>query len=810
MGIKIPGLKAGHKEDNKLELILPDKFQFKLSHFNGSGKFSELNVFKKADKECIEKGVEDNFTKTDPFASLIYVEFIIQNLRKQQYEGTLSDLELVEYDYPSLDERSRKKNKHPQKEIVDSFNMQFKFDRDTLHLPQIIAEYFMNYESKEAGYDARVSYIEDILKNYSQIYGVLFKKLFGVMPEKSVDLPPEAAWHKKFEKGIFIQVAALYDSAKMSGNSTMPSTTQKNASDKESVHTNTTNPTVNTSEKTEVVSVPNPPEARQPMPTHVQEEVTSQVKKFDTQPIEKDQKFKTGQFPTPASSGAPKSMPTRLTKTMNNQRYRRGFVLEEEFKQLDKYRNMANLELPDSCFGVVKDVPQTDPDYVLYQVNRKRQLLHQDLQTAIEGLNTSAEARLGSEIDQFKTDIQGFVAKHNKANNVAEQARNVVEPLIKQERQTEYKNQLARIDQQELDNQEVEDKRHQTELTRIKAQASQLRDALDGKLDSQFKTAYDEKYAQVLAETTEKAEKDKEDQLTAMLATYSSKLQTSAETLQQQSIQFIANLKTQQEQEIAEYEAQQQKIHAEAQQREIALSTNDSLLKNYDNLAQQLEIAEGRNDDLNAQVNKLMAENQGLRANINAVSNEKAVASPQVAPGVLSNEVIAELIKAATSKTQSTPVTQTPVSQDKTRSSHKGATVAAIIVALLAGGAGAFGYQAYNDQVIEAKSKAQASSRKQSEKIASLESKVATKKSSKTEATKSTATTDYKQLDAALANNDLSVYLRDFKGKSLGDNDQRVLKVGQLFVQQGNYTAAKQVSVENPDHNQLLNTYLGI
>ncbi|WP_419153681.1 hypothetical protein [Weissella viridescens] len=818
--MKIPKLKGLNRDkqasDSPAVPPLEDRFQFDLSDL-------KLDVDTEQMLQSVAKEVQQHedrtYEDTKPYASFIFVEELIRKLKQLQKDVKVEGLGLVEYDFPTLREHT-KKNVHPEKQIVDHYDMAFKVNANIVHLPQVIAEYFMNLEQAEVDYEARKSYIKEILDVYDRLYGVLFEKYFGCRPNKAVDLPSESKWSKLYQKQAYIVVPGLYNAGNIDPNVSG----QKDSAPLEN---------------TEVVNMTNVSVSPTPTPTAVTEIPETQPDHTQSQPHEENfsgesQHNQTTELPVvqtdannvEQSVAQPRTLPEADQRLSRRTQKGHNFELEELFDQLDAFRGSAHVQLEVPTPSYVDDLPEEDERFVENQVNKFTSERNKSLQSSITAMNKSSETQLGKQIDNFKDQIEALATKLDDETNVEEIAKEIVTPIIKSDKESAYKKALDNLDKAERDAIASENEKHEAELKRIKQDAKADRDKLVQTNDQEYEKKYDEKYQSVLADETKKFENERSQKIQTALSVATSHLQTAADELIKTMNGFVSSQQQDLVEALPEYEKEQREMHLKAvqlQQQDMSMVDQGSMLQDLsERNASKDQIIQQDAEEierLQEEVLKLKSQNKGLQQaeiKLNSMDNGQ---------GPQSFEDTLQLIKTIKEVTQEQPQSPETKKDDSKGHGLRMGIFAGIGTLLLGATLGGGGYL-YAQQKAEDAAKmtsmqtdlasAKAKQKKTEAKAASLsESKKKAAKASNGQASHAdkqeaeSDVADLRDLDDALDQNDLSVYYSKYKGQDL-KTDNRVLAVGKALVQANDSAEAIQVVKDNPDHNTLLKQYLGM
>ncbi|WP_419154727.1 hypothetical protein [Weissella minor] len=809
--------------------LLPDKYQFKISDLEAEIELT--NLLELADSKMIEDGVP-SYKDSAPFVSLIFVEEFIRLLKVNKYSGQVLGLDLIEYDFPELGERT-KKNKTPEKRIVDSFRIDFKVNDNTTHVPQIIAEFMMNYQSKDAGYEGRVQYIQDILGNYSKVYGALFSKRFGLMPEKSVDLPPENKWRKMYENRDHIAVAALYDAEKMQPlNKNQPQV-----------------PTPNPKRDTEVVPIV----SEQPkIPATLVDDSDLISNEQTVQPKTKNHTNRPGVFEDVNEHSESTTQPKPINVKKNNrvqpislkenEVVNHTFDLEQAFKELEGYRNAGEISLDIEVPEYEPDVPITDEYFVENQINKKLAEQNEELVTIIDSLNESSKSYMGKDIDIFIDQLKKAIFDFDNSIDLPEKSRQITTPTIKKNKETELEKGIQSIDQELSDNLEAEEARHASAVSKIKNNATQDKNKLSTQIEEKYKAEFDATYNQTLADETEKFNKLKDNKIMTLLTQYKSNLQTKAEILRTESFSYLDDTKGIYQEALDEYKSEQYQNYLKARDirsREVQNQNSDALISQLqDQITKQENIIDQGFDEtekLQAQIEKQKNKIESLELQVeNADMVIKRVKENNFPTQVQTNAQVDQVkdpFEEATKtldlvkQMQGLQTTPVPVNQSENETrkfSSRNFLLGTLAVGIL-GGSLFFSVNSYqqisksNDRTsslqkkLEKKDKLEkkATDSRKNENTSSNESNSNESNTDSSASSRSTKNADFSDLDADLAQGGVTVYQQKYVGKDL-KSDERTLKVGQSLVQAGDAAAAIQVVKDNPDHNTLLKEYLGM
>ncbi|MCK8628139.1 hypothetical protein [Fructobacillus cardui] len=783
--------KTSEKEDSSVQL-LDDKFQFNLEE----SEFPDHEAIENTSADFQSKGWL-SYEATKPMANIWFVENLLLNLIANGNVGTVS-LSFLETGYKTpKPEKGRKKKKKqvdakPEHAVLDQFTLSFVIDRHYVHLPQAIANYFLNIRNDSVDYTGRKDYIELILDFYDHQSGDGFKDLFGLLPSVSVTLPSEEEWRTKYneEKEVFVNAETRENEVAANIHIEKPVLEQSD-SNLSSEQSNSSNQEEN---KTDQVS----------------EDESNNA--FDS--------VSTVEIPTSmAITKRPDDdMNTVLinndTLESSESSLTNSFTLSSFFDELEEMRNIANV---DPEFYVTHDlasVGEQDTNFVSAQVDHKKDELNVERGQVAETLNTSASQKLGVKIDQFKRALSNSASSFDLTHRALDRAHEVVDPILAAELNNAQNQEFKSLEDRANNQRAEENNRHDQALREIDETLRTEKKRASEELAAQYETKKKQELELQTKDYQAKFDQQKSDDLQTLASQFLSELQTLATTLQSTSNDYMRMFVKEQNDSLAKFEEQQRQIHAEAEKRAIALdeaSIQRSKAENYklslEEKDEQLAETLAAVTNLKNREAELMAENRTLKENhvtsekIDHLVNDK------------DNDFTFKDFMAWQENQQKNNPQPKPIHHSK-----KFWWSTSVGVSLLLLGAGAGGMKAYSTL-----QNTQETNQRLQKEVTKLTKEAPSSNNTKTAQTNSTtsnqsSTTNdnsvnnrpYQALDDSLKRNSLDVYRQSFSDNQLGQDSYRVFRVGQLLNQQVGRDAAVAVSQANPGYNQTLNQYLGI
>ncbi len=791
----IPKKKTKDTQNNApKEKLISDKFQFNLAE--STLPKNDDYIVENVDSDFSKSGMVP-YKETMPAASLFFVESVLDAYAAENTVSAIT-LDFLEVGYKDVETSGKKKkkkkssNETPILSILDSFSITFTLDRNYVHLPQIIAEYFLNVPNSDVDYQGRKDYIQIILDFYDNNYGEAFKDLFGVRPSESVSLPSEEEWRTKYSEGEKIQVNAE---------------TRENEMDSPAIHedeaqTNASQPAI-------------------PADT-IHNSVDDNVQNSPKIEVEEP-----GEDLLTATSSNQKASDTTTNQTLSasedyfpdfSEQAQTNNGLDSIFGELDSLDQLVDVTPSTYDLQNIPSVSESNEQYVLSRLDQKKKEFNESRLRAQHTLNLSAQQKMGDKINEIKRDLSDKFEKFDLSHNARERAEMVIKPIIEKELK-EAKEKASRDLKANAETlRQQENHRHDVALQEIEA------NLIDKKKQSDLDLSYefDRKEIDRIEQSQRKFEVEFNQQKAEQLKSVSSQLLTElkvfAESLQQASNEFMTELINTQNEYLAKYEEQQRQIHVAAQKREIALRAVDIEKGKSANLRQELQekdeqLAEALVSITQMKNNEaaLQGENRTLKAN--QVSPEQLSALSKTSDSAFTLKDFLEWQK---SQAEIQATSKKKAKKKVTK------TIGASVVALALLSAGGFGFKAYSDsqsnnerlqKQIDSKNsalKAASSQSSSSSKVVSQNNQPNPQNNDNSASSSQQVDRPYQALDDSLKRNSLDIYRQSFADNKLGDDSYRVFRVGQLLNQQSSRDEAVAVAKANPGYNQTLNRYLGI
>lgn len=770
------------------EKLISDKFQFNLAE--STLPQDDGSVVENVDNDFSKNGMV-SYTETMPAASLFFVESVLDVYANDEVVHAVT-LDFLEVGYKETESAGKKKKKKVNNEgpvlaVLDNFSITFTIDRNYYHLPQVLAEYFLNVQNSDVDYQGRKDYIQIILDFYDNHYGEAFKDLFGVRPSESVSLPSEEEWRTKYTEGEKINVIAE---------------TRENEMDspvnyEDEVPTDSSQPAVSNDVVHDLVDdkVLNDPELDDKEPSDgllnaTQEDQTS---------------GNSGLYFADGYESPELTRPAQPNSGLN--------LIFDEFDSLDQL-----VKVSPSVYDLqnMPSVSASHEQYVLSQLDQKKKEFNESRLRAQQTLNLSAQQKMGDKISEIKRELSDKFERFDLSHNARERAEMVIKPVIEKELEEakEKASKDLQANAETLRQQEIH--RHHVALQEIDDKLLDQQKQSDQDLRSEFDRKEIDRIDQSRRNFEVEFNQQKAEQLQAVSSQLLTELKVFAESLQQASNEFLTELMDTQNDFLAKYEEQQRQIHVEAQKREIALHAVDIEKEKTANLRQELQEKDEQLADALVSITQmknneaaLEGENRSLKAN--QVSPEQLSALSKASDSSFTFKDFLEWQK-------SQAEIQATTTQKERRKSPK--MIGASVVALALLSAGGFGVKAYSDsQSNNARLQKQIDSKNAELKASASQSSSTPKEvvqNSQQQSNENSASSSqqvarpYQALDDSLKRNSLDIYRQSFADNKLGDDSYRVFRVGQLLNQQSNRDEAVAVAKANPGYNQTLNRYLGI
>lgn len=758
--MKIP--KLGRKKGTSSKAletlpVLPDKYQFNVDNLKSDTLFQEMLSQTNQELESIGLEVTE---QGNPFISLWAMELIIAGLATKTESLDLIAATFVEYDFSDV--TSRKKNVQPTKKIIESYTITGIHVTEEIHVPKIIADYFMNLRADDVGFDGRVAYITDILGEYDRTYGTFFSKNYGLLPSESITLPSEQVWLAAYQKEASISVTS----------GTLKSNVVEEVED--TTHDINENKLEYAADTT--TTEPND----EPI---IEESIPAEI--------------------TPVVE----SMTTYTETELNNDiasEIPADFSLSKNFGELEKYRVSAAIkpelyELNSS---------QTMNSSVNEKLAERKEEINAERRSVVNTLNTSAEQKLGKKIDFFKRQLEHVENEFDLTHDASKQAHDIVDPILLQEKKTVTQDRLNVIQQETQHAISEENQRHENAIGQITSAAKLAENELYVELNTEFEAKQSLRYEEVLSDVTMQLNGKKNNKIATMVSMFASELETLSAELLSASNAYVNDMIQDQHEELNEYQEFLQNEHSEEQLAAVKKYNVETFKARIATLEQELE---GRLKDSQRQseeIETLKDESERLKAELRGVRSNNLYV----------DDVTESTAKQVTEVQRENELKTASLLENERQKSKKRAMLSVLITTIILGSfIAGLGYVLYTDkQHMESEKSALVAENKDKDKELSKhkEQLESLSKSNESKKDKSMADTtsnvDFEALDNSLAVDDLSVYYKDFSNNELGDSEYRVFRVGQLLNQNGHRSAAEKVSKDNPKYNGQLRVYLGI
>ncbi|MBS9337521.1 hypothetical protein [Fructobacillus parabroussonetiae] len=546
--MKLPfGKKPNDDVEQPTVKLIRDKFQFNLA--DSTLPQTQDNIIEEVDQGLKAAG-KPTYRSTMPVASMFFVELLMSDYQEAGHVGAVT-LQLIESGYtkPNDKKRSKKRNDaEPVLSVLDKFAIAFTLNNEFVHLPQVIANYFMNLRNDDVGYQGRRDYIEAILDFYDSTYGQAFKGLFGLMPSESISLPSEDEWRTKYgdEKKVFVIAEK-----------------RENETDDVSDNFNEPAQPIEDSESSVLDSDNEPDEAEEWGEDDSSEFVTDAFEDDGVPAFEESESV-----PTDSKSRSP---------------------LPNIFSALDQVVDSGSIQAELLPVREFHELREADDGYVRSQLNRKKMKFNETRKLALDSLNQSAEKKLGEKVAQIKKDLTDQSTKFDLAHNALELAQNTVQPTIQAEldsaKSTAEKD-LLTVAQNKRDE---ENRRHASILQEIDTTLMSDKKQTLQDLEVEFGQKEKSRIAEAQANYQAEFDNKKAEQFNNMSSQMLSELKTLATSLQNSSNEYMRLLVEEENKYLAKYEEQQRKIHIAAQKREIALQAVDIEKGKANNLQSSLD-----------------------------------------------------------------------------------------------------------------------------------------------------------------------------------------------------------------------------
>ncbi|MGQ2226820.1 hypothetical protein ACT5YR_06125 [Fructobacillus fructosus] len=403
----IPKKKTKDTQNNApKEKLISDKFQFNLA--DSTLPKNNDSIIENVDSDFSKTGMV-SYKETMPAASLFFVESVLD---ANAAENTVSaiTLDFLEVGYKDVETSGKKKkkkkssNESPILSILDSFSITFTLDRNYVHLPQIIAEYFLNIHNSDVDYQGRKDYIQIILDFYDNNYGEAFKNLFGVRPSEAVSLPSEEEWRTKYSEGEKIQVIAE---------------TRENEMDSPAIHedealTDVSQPAVPADTIHDSVdgNVQNSPK--------IEAEKTDEGLLTATSSNQKATDTTTNQTPSASEDYSPDFS----EQAQNNN------ALDSIFGELDSLDQLVDVTPSTYDLQNIPSVSESNEQFVLSQLDQKKKEFNESRLRAQHTLNLSAQQKMGDKINEIKRDLSDKFEKFDLSHNAREKRSSQIKTLV--------------------------------------------------------------------------------------------------------------------------------------------------------------------------------------------------------------------------------------------------------------------------------------------------------------------------------------------------------------------------------------------